>query len=338
MPPSVSIIVPCYNEKNTIRKLLEAIYAQTYPRADLEVVIADGMSTDGTRAEIAAFADANPQLHIAVADNPRRIIPAALNCALAEAQGEIILRLDGHSLPHPDYVERCVADLEAGLGDNVGGIWEIQPGAQTRLARSIAAAAAHPLGVGDAFYRHAVKAAEVDTVPFGAFKRELLALIGFFNEDLLTNEDYEFNARIRKSGGKVWLDPSIRSVYFARSTLPALARQYARYGFWKCRMLRRYPGTLRWRQALPPLFVLTLLGGLLLAIFLPIFRLLLAAEILVYGMILALAGVQSAVRQKTPFLVIGLPFAIATMHIAWGAGFLWSMISADFTNGSSKEK
>jgi succinoglycan biosynthesis protein ExoA len=336
--PSVSIIVPCYNEQDTIRKLLEAIYAQTFPRTNLEVVIADGMSTDRTRKEIAAFSDSHPDLHIALADNPTRSIPAALNSALKEAQGEIIVRLDAHSTPYPDYIERSVADLEAGLGENVGGIWEIQPGAQTWVAQSIAAAASHPLGVGDALYRHAQTAAQVDTVPFGAFKRELLALIGFFDESLLTNEDYEFNARIHKSGGKIWLDPSIRSVYFARPTLAILARQYTRYGFWKWRMLRRYPETLRWRQALPPLFTLSLLGGAALAVFLPIFRVLLGVEILIYIIILGAAGLLAAVRQKKVHLLIGLPLAIATMHIAWGTGFLWSMIKRIFTNRNPEKK
>lgn len=330
--PSVSIIIPCYNEQGTILKLLEAIYAQTFPRTDLEVVVAEGMSTDGTRAQIAAFSDSYPDLHIAVADNPIRSIPAALNCALKEAQGEIIIRLDAHSMPYPDYVERCVADLEMGLGENVGGIWEILPGARTWVAQSIAAAASHPLGVGDALYRHTATAAQVDTVPFGAFKRELLALIGFFDESLLTNEDYEFNTRIRKSGGKVWLDPSIRSVYFARPTLANLAKQYTRYGFWKWRMLRRYPKTLRWRQGLPPLFVLSLVIGAALAIFVPVFRILLVAEIAIYLIALIAAGVQGAVQQKKAHLVIGLPLAIATMHITWGAGFLWSMIKGIFAH------
>jgi glycosyltransferase involved in cell wall biosynthesis len=311
---------------------------QTFPRADLEIVIADGMSTDGTRAEIAAFADSHPDLHIAVAENPARSIPSALNCALHEAQGEIIVRFDAHSRPYPDYVERIVADLEAGLGENVGGIWEIHPGAQTWVSKSIAAAASHPLGVGDAFYRHADRPAQVDTVPFGAFKRELLALIGFFDESLLANEDYEFNARIRKSGGKIWLDPYIRSVYFARPTLGTLAKQYHRYGFWKWRMLRRYPETLRWRQALPPLFVLSLLGWAVLAIFIPISRIVLASEILIYLIALATAGVQAAVRQDKAYLAIGLPLAIATMHIAWGTGFLWSMIKGIFTHQNPERK
>jgi glycosyltransferase involved in cell wall biosynthesis len=336
--PSVSIIIPCLNEQETIRKLLEAIHAQTFPRADLEVVIADGMSTDGTRAEINTFSDAHPDLHIAVVDNTPRSIPAALNCALKESQGEIIVRLDAHSMPYPDYIERSVADLETGLGENVGGIWEIQPGAPTWIAHAIAAAAAHPLGVGDALYRHADKAAYVDTVPFGAFKREILALIGFFDENLLANEDYEFNARIRKSGGKIWLDPSIRSIYIARPTLAKLARQYSRYGYWKWRMLRRYPETLRWRQGLPPLFVASLLGGAFLAIFLPIFRILLALEIIIYIIALVAFGIQSAVRRKKASLLIGLPVAIATMHITWGVGFLWSMIRGIFTKRDLERK
>ena len=336
--PSVSIIIPCYNEQDTIRKLLDAIYAQTFPRANLEVVIADGMSTDGTRTQIAAFSDSHPDLHIAVADNLTHNIPAALNCALKETQGEIIVRLDGHSMPYPDYVERCVADLEAGLGENVGGVWEIRPGAQTWVAQSIAAAASHPLGVGDALYRHSDTAAQVDTVPFGAYKRELLALIGFFDESLLTNEDYEFNARIRKSGGKIWLDPSIRSVYFARPTLAILAKQYFRYGFWKWRMLRRYPETLRWRQGLPPLFAVSLIIGAVLAFFLPVFRVLLAVEISTYMIVLAAAGVQVAVRQKRVHMAFGLPLAIATMHIAWGTGFLWSMIKGIFTHRNPEKK
>ncbi len=330
--PSVSIIIPCYNEQTTICKLLEAIYAQTCSRADLEVVIADGMSTDGTRTQIALFSDSHPDLHIAVVDNPRRQIPSGLNCALKESRGEIIVRLDGHSMPYPDYIERCVLDLEAGLGENVGGVWEIRPGAQTWMAGAIAVAAAHPLGVGDALYRHAVKPAQVETVPFGAFKREILALVGFFDESLLTNEDYEFNTRIRKSGGKVWLDPSIRCVYFARATLPGLAKQYFRYGFWKWRMLRRYPETLRWRQGLPPLFVFSLLVLGILGLFLPLFRLLLAAETLLYLLIMTGAGFQVGFKHKKLSLVLGLPLAIACMHISWGAGFLWSMIKGMFTN------
>lgn len=332
MTPSVSIIIPCYNEQKTITQLLDAIHAQTYGRTRLEVVIADGMSTDGTRERIADYAAAHPDLRITVVDNPRRIIPAALNLALGKAQGEVIIRLDAHSIPYPDYVERCVEDVETGLGMNVGGVWEIRPGAETRAGRGIAAAAAHPLGVGDALYRHADKPASVDTVPFGAFKREVLALVGFFDESLLTNEDYEFNARIRKQGGTVWLDPAIRSVYFARSTLGGLAQQYWRYGYWKYRMLRRYPETLRWRQGLPPLFVLSLPSLAALGFLWSGFHLLLGAEAALYLLVLAAAGVRAAWKQREAGLATSLPAAIAVMHLAWGSGFLWSIIKGMSTN------
>jgi len=327
--PKVSVIIPCYNEQSTIRLLLEALLQQTFPRAELEVAIADGMSSDGTRDEIAAFQMGHPDLNVRVVDNTHRSIPSAVNRAIESSRGEIIVRLDAHSKPYPDYVENCVNALEAGRGDNVGGVWEIHPGADTWIAKSIAVAAAHPLGVGDALYRHAKQAAEVDTVPFGSFKRTLIDSMGLFDESLLTNEDYEFNTRIRKAGGRIWLDPSIRSTYFARSTLVELARQYWRYGFWKWRMLKRYPDTLRWRQVLPPLFVLSLLMLLIFSILLPIARLVLVGELLVYFFVLTSAGLWVAVRSGKPYLVAGLPLAIPVMHITWGSGFLWSILNTN---------
>ncbi|GAB4448874.1 MAG: succinoglycan biosynthesis glycosyltransferase ExoA [Anaerolineales bacterium] len=324
--PNVSIIVPCYNERATIRLLLDAIRRQTFPLAEMEVVVADGMSTDGTREAIAAFQADFPSLNLRVVDNPHQTIPSGLNRAIQASRGSILLRLDAHSKPYPDYVERCVQALEANRGDNVGGVWEIQPGARTWIAKSIAAAASHPLAVGDALYRHARHAAPVDTVPFGAFKRELIERIGWFDETLLTNEDYEFNARIRKAGGRIWLDPSIRSVYFARSTLKELARQYWRYGYWKWRMLRRYPDTVRWRQALPPLFVSSLIGLAVVSAAAPLLRVVLAGEALTYALVMIAAGVQSAVRRREPSLLVGLPLAIPVMHLSWGSGFLWSIL------------
>jgi hypothetical protein len=177
-------------------------------------------------------------------------------------------------------------------------------------------------------YRLAASASEVDTVPFGSFRRTLVERIGGYNESLLTNEDYEFNTRIRQVNGRVWLDPSIRSVYFARSTLKELIRQYWRYGFWKWRMLRNFPGTLRWRQALPPLFVLSLISLLLLSIFFPPARWLLIAELILYFSVLLLAGLYAAIKRQKLYLLPGLPLAIAAMHVSWGSGFLWSMLSS----------
>ena len=328
MLPKVSVIVPCYNEQFTIRLLLDALHQQTYPRAEMEVIVADGFSKDGTRDVIKTFQQEFPDFNVRVVDNSKRSIPSGLNRAIEVSRGEIILRLDAHSQPYPDYIANSVSAHGAGRGENVGGVWEIRPGAETWIAKSIAVAAAHPLGVGDALYRHTKQAAEVDTVPFGSFRRALIEKVGYFDESLLTNEDYEFNARVRKSGGKVWLDPSIRSVYFARATLLELIRQYWRYGFWKWRMLRRYPDTLRWRQALPPVFVLSLIVLVVPSIFVPFARIVLVSELLLYFFIMILAGLYAALQQRRAYLIPGLLLAISAMHIAWGSGFLWSILAS----------
>jgi glycosyltransferase involved in cell wall biosynthesis len=325
MPPRVSIIVPCYNEQATIRQLLEAIFHQTYPRTSMEVVIADGLSEDKTRDAITDFQNGHPDLVVRIVENATRSIPSAVNCAIQASHGEFIVRMDAHSRPYPNYVERCLAALDSGLGENVGGVWQVEPGGKSWIAESIAVAAAHRLGVGDAGYRIGARASRVDTVPFGAFHRSLIDKVGPFDETLLSNEDYEFNARIRQSGGRVWLDPEIVTVYYARSTLRELARQYWRYGFWKFRMLRRYPDTLRWRQSLPPLFVASLIVLALLAWWSPA-GWLLALELGLYVTVLLIAGVFSAFHYRKIYLFIGLPLSIATMHLAWGAAFLWSMI------------
>lgn len=324
--PLVSILIPCYNEEKTLPSLLQAIYEQTYPRTRLEVIIADGFSEDRSRQVIAEFHSSHQDLTIRVIDNPQRIIPAALNHAIRAAHGEILVRLDAHSRPSPDYIERCVAALEAGQGDNVGGIWEIQPGSESWIAKAIAVAVAHPLGAGDARYRLKGPAGEVDTVPFGAFRRSLVERIGLFDETLLTNEDYEFNTRIRQNGGRVWLDPRIRSVYYARPTLRALYRQYARYGYWKWKMLRRYPRSLRWRQAVPPLFVLTIAGGAFLSPFFPWIARLWGIELGLYLGLLLLASLHQALRLRDARLIPGLMLAFPCIHFAWGAAFLWSML------------
>jgi succinoglycan biosynthesis protein ExoA len=323
---TVSIIIPCLNEQATIRLLLEAISKQTYPHTKMEIIIVDGMSTDRTRDEIAAFQHEYRNLAIQIIDNPERFIPAGLNRGISTARGQIFIRLDGHAVPTAEYIERCVRDLQAGLGDNVGGVWEIHPSKAGAIARGIAVAASHPLGVGDARYRYTEQPQAVDTVPFFAFRRELVDRIGKFDESLLTNEDYEFNVRVRQAGGIVWLDPEIRSTYYARPTLRALARQYWRYGYWKGRMLLRYPRTLRWRQTLPPAFIASLVVLAIMAVILGWPGWLLVMEIAVYSLVLLSAGVIAALKQRSIALIISLPLAIAIMHLSWGTAMWWSLI------------
>jgi len=323
--PKVSIIIPCFNEQSTIKLLLDAINNQSFPHELMEVIISDGMSTDNTRSEIELFQEEHNDLNITVLDNPKRSIPSGLNCAIRGSNGDYIIRLDAHSVPSNEYVTKCVQSLDGERVDNVGGIWKIRPREDGWIARSIAYAASHPLGVGDARYRIGSDPQEVDTVPFGAFRRSLINQIGLFDETLLANEDYEFNVRIRKNGGVIWLDPEIWSTYFSRSNFSQLAKQYWRYGYWKFKMLLRYPKTFRWRQ-IAGLFVITWLILGIFSIWLPIARLLLLLEAIVYGTALVFSGVLVALKQKDIFASIGVPIAITTMHFSWGTAFLWSIL------------
>lgn len=327
MNPLVSIIIPCRNEEKTIHQVLEALHQQSFPLEDMEVVIADGLSTDGTRKAIHSFSEAHPDLALRLVDNPKQIIPAGLNTAIKASKGDVIVRIDAHSLPNPDYVQRCVDALMQEKAENVGGVWMISPQNNSWVARSIAAAAANPFAVGDAHYRFTDKAAYVDTVPYGSYKRELFNQVGFFDENLLANEDYEFNTRIRQFGGRIWLDPAIQCTYFARPTLSALAKQYWGYGFWKAQMLKRYPETLRWRQALPPLFVLALIVLVLAGIFWQPAWLVLAVVIGLYLLIQLIPAFSISSKLKDISLSIGIVLATLVMHISWGTALIVGLLS-----------
>ena len=321
----VSLIIPCYNEEARINILLEAIVEQTYPLEDMEVIFADGMSTDRTRSIIREFQGLHILPKISVVDNQKRVIPAALNVAIKASSGELIIRMDAHTIPACDYISRSVQAFDEGKGEDIGGVIDIQPGSNTWIAKAIAVATRHPLGVGDAKYRWAKTASYADTVAFGTYARKVFDEIGYYDESLIANEDYEMNARLRAAGGRIWIDPAIRATYYSRPDLHSLARQYFTYGFYKFQMLRRYPETIRWRQALPPLFVFGVLMLLLLTAFWQVARWLFIIVVALYLIILLVGSFSEAIKQKNLLLLAGIPLAIMTMHFSWGCGFWWSI-------------
>ena len=334
MKPKISVVIPCYNEEDTITLLLEALYQQTFPKEFLEILIIDGVSSDNTINQIKWFTRNHSDLNIKVISNPERIIPVALNKGIQASTGELIIRLDAHSQPYPDYIERCVLDIQNIRADNVGGIWEIKPGNDNWVGKGIARASSHPLGVGDARYRVGGEAQYVETVPFGCFNKKLFEKVGFFDEKLLTNEDYEFNNRILKSGGKIWFDPTIKSIYYSRKTFRELANQYWRYGYWKGKMILKNPATLRWRQVIPPLFVLSLLLWLVLSFFDHNFLILLTLEITLYLLALLVIAAIEAIKNHDSSYSFGMPIAMIIMHVCWGTSFVWSLIT---NYGKSKD-
>lgn len=343
---AISVIVPCRNEARHIAGLLDAIARQT--RRPDEVVIVDS-SDDGTRDVIAAWMAAHRDTPVTVVPARDPSIPAAVNEGVRRASGEIIVRLDAHSTPDDRYVELAVARLEdrarqgqgpgadpAAAGSQaaavgvVGGVWKIAPGAPTRVAEAIARAAAHPVGAGDAAYRIGqgdAAARDVDTVPFGCYRKSLWDELGGLNEALLSNEDYEFNYRVRKTGRRVVLDPRVTSTYYARATLGALATQYFRYGWWKAQMLRSHPESLRWRQALPAAFV----GGLavlaLASLAVPGAWILLSVAVMAYAAALIAAAAHLCAARREWRYAFAVPAAFATLHLSWGSGALVNVLT-----------
>lgn len=328
----VSVVVPCYNEENSIGLLLDALSKQNYPLSEFEVIIVDGLSSDSTLKNISDYQMKNPQLDIKVISNPKRNIPSAVNLGIKESNGEIIVRMDAHSIPNEDYLKYCVENLQKGIAANVGGKWNIIPGSKDKISKCIALAASHPFGVGDAKYRYSDEAGFVDTVPFGSFYKSITNQIGLLDEKLLANEDYEFNVRIRNSGKKIYFDPRIQTQYIARSNIKDLAKQYWRYGYWKLIMLKKYPGTVRWRQAIPPIFVAGIILLIAMSYFFTIASLILLFITTVYLTALIVGALPFIKKKEDFFCIVGVPLSIVVMHFSWGSGFLYSLILGKGSN------
>lgn len=322
-PPRVSIVIPCLNEARRLAALLDRLAGQDQHGS--EILVVDGGSEDGSQEVVLRWAAAHRDVRLRLLQNPGRHIPHALNLGIASAQGDVILRMDGHALPARDYVRQCLGVLAESGASVVGGGWTVRPGASTPAARAVALAVSSPLGAGDARYRLVgdTQPGEVETVPFGCFRRETWTRAEGYNENLLTNEDYEFNLRVRAQGGRVYFDPRIRSEYFAQPTLAGLAAQYWRYGWWKAQTLKRHPRSLRLRQALPLAWSLGGLALLPLALFGWIFAALTLAAWGVYLAVVALTARNLAERAGERGLWPSLVAAFVLIHFAWGWG-AWS--------------
>ena len=325
VPDFISVVIPCYNEERFIAQVLKNLEDQ-YDKAHYEIVIVDGMSTDGTREVIAEFCRQRPELEVRILDNPIRKIPNALNIGIAAARGNVIARMDAHAVASPDYIRRCAEVLRTTGAGVVGMPCRVCPGDDTLTARSIAHAVSHKFGIGDAKYRLQEGAKDqeaVDTVAFGFFEKGLWEAIGGFNESLATNEDYDFNYRVRESGKIVLLDRTEHCDYFARTTLSGLAKQYWRYGSWKARMIRDNPRSIKPRHLVAPLFVASFIVLSSIGIvFRPAWGLL-AVEILTYCALSFFFGYRIARKSGGGFWQMFLmPIVFLTIHLVWGSGFL----------------
>jgi glycosyltransferase involved in cell wall biosynthesis len=317
-PPLVSVIMPVRNEGAAIQRSLDSVLAQDYPKEHLEVLVADGMSDDGTRDLLSGYAERDARIRII--DNPARIMVTGFNAGLDVSRGEVVIMLGGHSEIAPDYVGNCVRYLQQDLADCVGG--PIETIANSAMGSAIALAMSTPFGIGGVAFRVGTETeGYVDTVAFGAYTRKIITQGGRLDEELVRNQDDEYNYRLRKLGARILLSPAIRSRYYSRSTLGALWSQYFQYGLWKVRVMQKHPRQMRPRQFAPPLFVAACLLSLGLSLFSPLGLWLCA---LVFGSYLLanLCCSFLAVRKGSWKLLPLLPVIFATLHFSYGSGFL----------------
>lgn len=323
--PLVSVIIPCRNEEKYITNVLEKMCTQDY-EGELEIIVVDAMSQDNTREKIKSFKQKN-KCNIRIIDNEKIIIPAGLNTGIRRAKGEIILRMDGHAVPEKSYIRTAVNTLLSTGYDVVGGICKSYPAKNTKIAKAIAFAISHPFGVGDSRFRLSAGNTEpqfVDTVPFGCFRKSLWEKLGGFDESLLTNEDYDFNYRVRQRGGKVYLETKLTTRYYARDSLKGLMKQYYRYGRWKCKMLKKQPGSIKWRHAVPPVFLTSIILFSGLSFFISFFSILLFLEIFVYLFVNFCVSIKARITHTCDQSFIMLPIVFIVMHFSWGFGMLKS--------------
>lgn len=323
--PLVTIAIPVLNEEQHIETCIESLFAGTYPLNRLEVFVLDGGSTDRTVELVEQLVDLRQNIHLL--QNPAKIQAVAMNIAIREATGEIIVRLDAHSLYQPDHVERIIERLIAGEAENVGGI---QAPVGSGLFGKVAAACLRTsFSMGSSAHRVADNPTYSESVFLGGWRTETLRRLGGFNPAWIVNEDYELNVRLRESGGRVMVLPGLMCEYYVRSTPIALAKQYYRYGFWRVRTVRCHRSAIRPRHLVPLVLLVALVVSLFFAGFGSVFGFIVPV---IYSLTLLVAGVRViAVERKLSAILSPVVFGL--IHLSFGFGLAMGCVRWLFRPG-----
>ena len=317
--PYVSIIMPIRNEAAFIERSLGSLLMQDYPPERMEILVADGMSEDGTRQIVQHLIAKTSHPLVCLLDNPSRIIPTGLNRAIRQAKGQVIVRIDGHTLVASDYISEGIATLWRTGADNVGGV--ASSVGEGWIGETIALAYSLRFGVGGALFRRATTETEADTVYMGIFRRDVFDRVGLFDEELIRNQDIELNGRIRRAGGRIILSPQLRTTYFHRHSIGTLWRQNYTNGLWLFPTLAKTASALSWRHFVPLAFVSSLLLSAIASLTLPGGWLALIAIGGSYLVATAVVSINAARKYGWRF-VFSLPVVFATLHFSYGMGSL----------------
>lgn len=318
----ISVIVPCYNEESYIEEFINSILDQDYPKDRMELIFIDGLSSDKSREKLQSIS--KEYNFIRILDNHSKYVPYALNLGIDASIGEVIIRMDVHSSYPKNYLSRLVEMLYVLNADNVGGVLEILPSKGGIMNKCIVIGMVHKFGTGNAPYKNvdSTKIRPVDTVPFGCFRRELFTRIGLFDVDLIRNQDDEFNGRIIKNGGKIYLIPDLVIKYYARDSIEKMNKMFYQYGLFKPLVNKKLGAPATFRQLVPPLFVSMLLFGALLCIFNVHFRIIYLLLVLFYLFVCLCFSFIEAKKQKNLSFLFLLPSIFLLIHVSYGIGYI----------------
>lgn len=316
----ISVVMPIYNEEKYMKNCIESLLLQDYPKNLMEWIFVDGMSSDNTVELIKKYKERYPEM-IKIMANPNKTVPYAMNIGIKEAKGKYIVRLDAHADYSKDYISKCVYYLETTDADNVGGVAETK--SKGFVGNAIAKMLSSRFGVGNSDFRTNGESGYVDTVPFGAFRKEVFEKWGGYDERLTRNQDNEMNYRIRNNGGKVYLSSDIKLSYYCRDSIKGISNMALKNGMWNVITMKLCPGSMGLRHFIPLMFLLSIIVLPILSIFVHPFALLFAIEMCLYLLLDCYFSGKQADGIKE-FLLLLILFPI--FHITYGAGSLKGLL------------